>query len=211
MCLRAEEVSKVVKSWESRVVRDQEIFDCLCVGGCVRRWRVAVRRVGYDAQAFLAPNGGTGKGLQLRNLLGPFVDSFIGFASNTPNPSGVSLIQEGAAKYNVWQQFSLPASLRRHKIDLFLAPYNTAPFFLPASVELVLVLHDTILMKGFRKPDLGGRVRDLYRRFQIPPSVARSRVVLTVSNHARSEILDAFPQADVRVIPCTIDEAWFHA
>jgi glycosyltransferase involved in cell wall biosynthesis len=165
-------------------------------------------KVGYDAQAFLA-SGGTGKGLQLRNLLGPFADRFIGFASNAPNPSGVPLIREGAAGYAMWQQLSLPALLRRHKIDLFLAPYNTAPFFLPRSVDLALVLHDTILMKGFRKPDLRGRFLDFYRRTQIPPSVSRSRVVLTVSEHARAEILEVFPRADVRVIPCTIGAEWF--
>jgi glycosyltransferase involved in cell wall biosynthesis len=167
-------------------------------------------KVGYDGQAFLSPNGGTGKGLQLRNLLGPYANSFVGFASTTPNRSGFPLVQEGAARYSIWQQVSLPASLARHKIDLFLAPYNTAPFFLPQRVDLALVLHDTILMKGFRKPDLRGRVSDHYRRLQIAPSVARSRVVLTVSEHARSEILEAFPQANVRVIPCTIDRAWFH-
>jgi glycosyltransferase involved in cell wall biosynthesis len=170
-----------------------------------------MRRVGYDGQAFLSPNGGTGKGLQLRNLLGPFLHRFAGFASNSPNPSGISLIQEGAARYNVWQQFSLPASLRRHHIDVFLAPYNTAPFFLPSRVDLLLVLHDTILLKDFRKPDLKGKLRDRYRRMQIPASVARAKVVVTVSRHARSEILAAFPQVDVRVIPCTIDDGWFHA
>jgi glycosyltransferase involved in cell wall biosynthesis len=169
-----------------------------------------MRRVGYDGQAFLSPNRGTGKGLQLRNLLGPYLHRFTGFASNSPNPSGVSLVQEGAARYNVWQQFSLPASLRRHNIDVFLAPYNTAPFFLPSRVELLLVLHDTTLMKDFRKADLKGKLRDRYRRMQIPASVARARVVITVSQHARSEILAAFPKANVRVIPCTIDEAWFH-
>jgi glycosyltransferase involved in cell wall biosynthesis len=166
-------------------------------------------RVGYDAQAFLMPNGGTGKGLQLRNLLGPFIESFVGFASNAPNRSKYPLVQEGVANYRLWQQVSLPLSLTRHKIDLFLAPYNTAPLLLPPRVGLILVLHDTILMKGFRKPDLHGRFVDFYRRSQIPPSVARSRVVLTVSQHARSEILAAFPRADVRVIPCSIDAEWF--
>jgi glycosyltransferase involved in cell wall biosynthesis len=168
-----------------------------------------MRRVGYDGQAFLSPNGGTGKGLQLRNLLGPYLHRFTGFASNSPNPSSVSLIQEGAARYNVWQQFSLPVSLRRHNIDVFLAPYNTAPFFLPSGVELLLVLHDTILLKDFRKADWKGKLRDRYRRMQIPASVTRARVVVTVSQHARSEILEAFPKANVRVIPCTIDEGWF--
>jgi glycosyltransferase involved in cell wall biosynthesis len=168
-----------------------------------------MRRVGYDGQAFLSPNGGTGKGLQLRNLLGPFVHTFTGFASNAPNTSGLPLVQEGAAGYNAWQQLSLPASLRRHRIDLFLAPYNVAPFFLPRGVQLLLVLHDTIHLKGFRKPDLRGRLMDRYRRFQIPASVARASIVLTVSEHARGEILAIFPRANVRVIPCAVPHAWF--
>jgi glycosyltransferase involved in cell wall biosynthesis len=166
-------------------------------------------RVGYDAQAFLSPNGGTGKGLQLRNLLGPFIGNFVGFASTDPNASGMPLVQEGASGYHLWQQVSLPRSLRRHKIDIFLAPYNTASFFLPSHVCLILVLHDTILMKGFRKPDIRGRLIDFYHRSQIPPSVARAQIVLTVSEHARAEILAAFPGANVRIIPCTIPVEWF--
>ena len=175
---------------------------------CVQRSHL-VRKVGYDAQAFLAPNGGAGKGLQLRNLVGPFMESFVGFASNTSHCSGYSLVQEGAANYRLWQQISLPISLQRHKIDLFLAPYNNAPLLLPPRVELILVLHDTTMLKGFRKPDVRGRLMDFYTRCQIPPAVARSRVVLTVSEHSRSEIMRAFPKANVRVIPCTIDAKWF--
>jgi glycosyltransferase involved in cell wall biosynthesis len=66
-------------------------------------------------------------------------------------------------------------------------------------------------MKGFRKTQLRARLADFYRRRQVPPAVARSRVVVTVSEHARSEILKEFPRADVRVIPCTIDLGWFRA
>ncbi len=166
-------------------------------------------RVGYDAQAFLSPNGGTGKGAQLRNLVGPFLDTFHGFASTDPNHSGMPLIREGLAGHNLWQQFSLPGSLLRHKIDIFLAPYNVAPIRLPGRIDVILVLHDTILMKDFRKRDLRGRLMDRYRRWLIPRSVARSKIVLTVSENARSEILSAFPWANVRVIPCTIPEKWF--
>ena len=50
---------------------------------------------------------------------------------------------------------------------------------------------------------------DAYRRFQIPLAVSRARIVLTVSKHSRSEILRIFPQADVRVISCTVPEAWY--
>lgn len=166
-------------------------------------------KVGYDAQAFLSPNGGTGKGLQLRNLLGPFAEQFSGFASTESSHSALSLIQEGAAGYTVWQQFSLPRSLSRHGIDLFLAPYNTAPFVLPRKTALVLVLHDMILMKDFRNASFRNRLKDVYRRWQIPASVRRAKIVLTVSEHARGEILQAFPKANVRVIPCTVAEHWY--
>jgi glycosyltransferase involved in cell wall biosynthesis len=158
-------------------------------------------RVGYDAQAFLSGNAGTGKGAHLRTLLGPFLDRFVGFASTDPNISGLPLVQEGASGYNVWQQLSLPSSLRRHRIDLFLAPSNTAPRFLPTGIDLVLVLHDTILMQGFRKPDIRGQILDKYRRWQIPYSVARARLVVTVSDTARADRLNAFPN--------TVPSRWF--
>lgn len=166
-------------------------------------------RVGYDAQAFLSPNGGTGKGAQLRTLIGPFIDRFVGFASTDPNPTGMPLVQEGRPGHTLWQEFSLPGSLRRHEIDVFLAPYNVASFYLPRRVELILVLHDMILLKKFAKPDLRGRLLGIYRRWQIPASIRRASIVLTVSEHARSEILAAFPRAKVRVISCTVSQAWF--
>jgi glycosyltransferase involved in cell wall biosynthesis len=166
-------------------------------------------RIGYDAQTFLSSNGGLGKGLQLRNLLGRHIESFAGFATPAPNHSGIKLIQEGASRHRIWQQVSLPNSLRRHKIDLFLAPENTAPFFLPSSVRLILVLHDTIPLQGFRQRDLKPRLMDTYLRRQIPASVSRAEVILTVSEYSRSEILRVFPDAHVRVIPCTIPETWF--
>jgi glycosyltransferase involved in cell wall biosynthesis len=50
---------------------------------------------------------------------------------------------------------------------------------------------------------------DTYLRRQIPASVSRAEVILTVSEYSRSEILHAFPGANVRVIPCTISETWF--
>jgi glycosyltransferase involved in cell wall biosynthesis len=166
-------------------------------------------KIAYDAQAFLSSNGGTGKGSQLKNLLGPYADQFVGFASTDPNPSGLPLVQEGLSGYTAWQQFSLPRSLKRHGARVFLSPYNVAPFFLPRSIDLVLVLHDLILMQGFRKRDPKGRLMDAYRRWQIPHSVRRARIVLTVSEHSRTEILKRFPHANVHVIPCTLPEQWF--
>jgi len=168
-----------------------------------------VRRVGYDGQAFLTRNGGTGKGAQLRTLLGPFIRQFTGFASTDPNFGDIPLIQEGLAGYNLWQQISLPRSLGRHKIDVFLASSNTAPLRLPRKIELVLVLHDMIIMKDYQKPETRAWLLDRYRRRLIPASVARAELVLTVSEHARQEILQAFPRARVHVISCTVPQPWF--
>jgi glycosyltransferase involved in cell wall biosynthesis len=166
-------------------------------------------KVGYDAEALLSPNGGLGKGAQLRNLLGPYIECFTGFATCAPNLAGMRLIQEGHFKHRLWQQLSLPRILKRHKIDLFLAPENTAPFFMPSSVRLVLVLHDTILLEGFRHAGFKAWVINAYQKKQVAASVSRAELVLTVSEHSRSEILRFFPGSNIRVIPCTIQKEWF--
>lgn len=166
-------------------------------------------KVGYDAQAFLFAHGGAGKGAQLRTLLGRHSARFIGFTSRERNAARCQFVQEGLRGHTLWEQISLPGSLRKHKIDIFLAPENTAPYFLPHSVRLILVLHDTILLQRYKQTRAKAQLMHAYRRAQIPYSVARAETILTVSEHSRSEILRLFPGKDVRVIPCTIGAAWF--
>jgi glycosyltransferase involved in cell wall biosynthesis len=166
-------------------------------------------RVAYDAQAFLSPNGGTGKGVQLRNLLGPFADAFLGFATKGKNYGEHPLIQGGIGGYRVWQQVSLPVFLRRWKADYFLAPYNTAPLLIPRQTKLILVLHDGICLGSYVGNDLPGRIDHAYRHYLVTKAVLRAHVVLTVSEYSKRQILDRFPKADVRVIPCSIAPSWF--
>lgn len=169
-------------------------------------------RVGYDAHALVAADKGTGKGRQLRNILGDKLSQFVGFAPPGPSvqgPSGLSLVQRGPSKYLVWQQTELPRMIQRAKLDVFLAPYNTAPLLLPRKTTLVLVLHDLIALEEF--PGVNLRLRILFSiwRFLIPRAVARAHVILTVSEYSRQQILGRFPSARVEVIPCTIPESWF--
>jgi glycosyltransferase involved in cell wall biosynthesis len=166
-------------------------------------------RVAYDAQAFLAPNGGTGKGVQLRNLLGPYADTFVGFAAKGKNHSLQPIIQEGLASYQLWQQISLPFLLHKWRADFFLAPYNIAPLFIPRRTKLILVLHDLILLDRFDVPGLRQRLNNEFRRFLIPKAVSRAHVVLTVSSFVRKQILERFPSTRVEVIPCSIARSWF--
>lgn len=166
-------------------------------------------RVAYDAQAFLSPNGGTGKGVQLRNLLGPFASTFLGFATKGTNYADHSLIQGGIGGHRVWEQLSLPVLLRRWEVDYFLAPYNTAPLLVPKHTKLILVLHDAICLGNYSGKDFRGRVDHAYRHLLATKAVARAHAVLTVSEYSKRQILDRFPEAQVQVIPCSIASSWF--
>lgn len=166
-------------------------------------------KFGYDAQAIVAQDKGGGKGRQLRNLLGDHIRTFIGFAPSGPPVPALPVKRCGPAKYLVWQQTTLNIMIREARLDVFLAPYNTAPLLLPSRTKLVLVLHDLIPLLDF--PSVRPRLRILIAiwRFQIPRSVRRSHIILTVSNFSRDEILQHYPGKRVIVIPCTIPEDWF--
>jgi glycosyltransferase involved in cell wall biosynthesis len=170
----------------------------------------AALRVAYDARALVSGDGGTGKGMQLRNLIDSRWAQFQGYAP----PAGrqklaAGIVQGGNGRYLIWQQASLPRLLKPWKPDVFLAPYNTAPLLLPRHTQLVLVLHDLILLQSFGATTTRARIVNSYRRRLIPLSVARSSYVLTVSEFSRDRILEHFPEARVIVIPCTIAESWF--
>jgi glycosyltransferase involved in cell wall biosynthesis len=167
-------------------------------------------RVAYDASAFLSWNGGKGKGVQLNNLLGNYTSQFIGLAPPGKNYAAHAIIQDGLARYQTWQQISLPMLLRKWRADFFLAPYNIAPLVIPKRTRLILVLHDLILLeKQFDPSDLRRKWNNKYRRFLIRQAVGRAEIVLTVSHYSRLQIEGRFPGVRVRVIPCRISASWF--
>jgi glycosyltransferase involved in cell wall biosynthesis len=166
-------------------------------------------RVAYDAQAFLSPNRGLGKGVQLRSLLGQYSDTFVGFATKGHNYSDQILVQAGLSRYKLWQQISLPYLLRQWSADIFLAPYNTAPLVIPEQTKLILVLHDLILLERFGESNLRQKINNKSRCFLIPRAVSRAHIVLTVSSYSRQQITQRFPAARVQVIPCSTDRSWF--
>ncbi len=170
----------------------------------------AALRVAYDALALVSGDGGTGKGMQLRNLIDSRWAQFQGYAPPVGKQKRIAaIVQGGNRRYLIWQQASLPRMLKPWKPDVFLAPYNTAPLWLPRHTRLVLVLHDLILLQSFGPTTPRARIVNSYRRRLIPLSVARSSYVLTVSEFSRNRILEKFPEARVIVIPCTIPESWF--
>jgi glycosyltransferase involved in cell wall biosynthesis len=166
-------------------------------------------KIGYDAQAIVAQDKGGGKGRQLRNLLGKHISTFVGFAPSGPPVPAIPVKRGGPAKYLVWQQTTLNFMIRNAGLDVFLAPYNTAPLLLPSRTKLILVLHDLIPLLDFPNVRLRLRILLSIWRFEIPRSVKRAHIILTVSNFSRDEILQRYPSKRVIVIPCTIPEDWF--
>jgi glycosyltransferase involved in cell wall biosynthesis len=159
---------------------------------------------------FASVQSATGKGLQLRNLISSPVARFQGYApSPRSGPGTAGIVHGGSRRYLLWQQTSLPRLIRPWEPDVFLAPYNIAPLWLPRGVKLLLVLHDLILLEGFKASSARARLVNHYRRRMIPPSVTRSHAVITVSQFSRDQILKSFPGTRVTVLPCTIAESWF--
>lgn len=166
-------------------------------------------RVAYDAQAFLSANGGTGKGIYLRNFIAPYSDSFLGLATRGQSYYEHRLIQQGLSRYHPWHQISLPYLLHKLRADYFVAPYNTAPLIIPKRTRLVLVLHDLILLERLHSFSLRQRLDNEYRRFLIPKAVSRAHIVVTVSSYVKRQIEERFPSAQVHAIPNTIAASWF--
>lgn len=103
--------------------------------------------------------------------------------------------------YADWEQLKLLKAVKRTKIDVLHCTANTAPVFSP--VPLVLTLHDiiyleTIDFKGTAYQNLG----NLYRRFVVPKIVKKAKVILTVSQFEKENIIKRLnlPEEKVQVL-----------
>jgi glycosyltransferase involved in cell wall biosynthesis len=166
-------------------------------------------KVAYDAKAFVDADHGTGKGAQLRTLLGSFGPLFTGLAPPGPNNSSLPLIQRGTSRYLLWQQTALPRLLAELKPDVFLAPYNTAPLRIPSETKLVSVVHDLILLETLSEAPIARRLRDAYRAVLLEHAIRRSSLVLTVSQFTAGKLRQRYPESNLRVINCTVPPSWF--
>ncbi len=102
---------------------------------------------------------------------------------------------------HVWEQAVLPARARNRK--LIYCPANLAP--IAAADRYVVVIHDAAAL---RMPEAYSRTYAAYQRRLLPLIARRARLVLTVSEFARSELVEllAVPAERVEVIPGGVDE-----
>ncbi|MFT3824949.1 MAG: glycosyltransferase family 1 protein [Chitinophagaceae bacterium] len=103
--------------------------------------------------------------------------------------------------YADWEQFKLPAAVKKQKLDFLHCTSNTAP--IAPGVPLLLTLHDIIFLekvefKGTAYQNFG----NLYRRFVVPRVVKKSKLILTVSHFERNNILQQLhlPEEKVEVV-----------
>lgn len=105
------------------------------------------------------------------------------------------------SSYFTWEQFGLSKMIRKDKIDVLHSTCNTSTLF--SNVPIILTLHDIIYLeqldfKGTAYQNFG----NIYRRFIVPLIVAKSEIIITVSNFERKTILEKFklPEDKVKVI-----------
>lgn len=88
----------------------------------------------------------------------------------------------------LWREHVLlPSACKRENIDLLHCPKSAIPFYSPCPV--VVTLHDLIPIKH---PETEKFTARIYWRLQIPIAARRSAFIITVSEHARQEIMTGF-------------------
>lgn len=103
--------------------------------------------------------------------------------------------------YADWEQIRLVRQLKKMKVDFLHCTANTAPLFSP--VPLLVTVHDIIYLEkvsfeGTAYQNFG----NIYRRFIVPKISKKAKLILTVSEFERKNIIEKlrFPEEKVRVL-----------
>ncbi len=101
--------------------------------------------------------------------------------------------------YLLWEQWILPRAVRKAKVELLHCTSNTAP--LHCTVPLILTLHDIIYLteKKGNSRSFYQLLGWYYRRWNVPRIIDRCKQIITVSETARTNILNHFPQSGSRL------------
>jgi glycosyltransferase involved in cell wall biosynthesis len=172
-------------------------------------------RIGIDARELSGKP--TGVGRHLAGLLGAWQASpraarhtFVLFTTDKAAEKGVRpLFFDGAEKrgrtpFSIevvpgaggtwWEQTALARAANRAQLDVFFAPGYTAPLRL--TMPSVVLVHDL----SFASHPEWFRMREgLRRRLLTKWAAARAKIILTVSQTARQEILDTYNLPEHRV------------
>jgi glycosyltransferase involved in cell wall biosynthesis len=102
------------------------------------------------------------------------------------------IINIKSPSYLLWEQWELPKKVKSVKLDMLHCTSNTAP--LKLSCPLVLTLHDIIFLEG-QASNTATRYQQLgriYRRWNVPQTVAKAKKIITVSDYENQVIAAYF-------------------
>jgi glycosyltransferase involved in cell wall biosynthesis len=161
-------------------------------------------RIGIDARELCGKP--TGVGRHLSGLLGAWsADAYISRATFvlyapeniSPLPRNAELRVVPGTAGTMWEQSALPKAAKHDNLDVFFAPGYTSPLLL--TVPTVVLVHD---ISFTAHPEWFRWKEGMRRRWLTRLSAEHARLVLTVSDVARREILSHFglPDACVRRI-----------
>lgn len=110
------------------------------------------------------------------------------------------IVRVKGSPYPVWEQFMLPPIVKKYGIDVLHCTANTAP--LNSSAPIITTLHDIIYLEklNLTQGSMYQRIGNLYRRWNVPRTVKKSKVITTVSNFERQRILDHFDLPEEKVV-----------
>ncbi len=91
-------------------------------------------------------------------------------------------------KYSLSELFSFNGPIRDRRADLFYSPHYTLPFGLPCPA--VVTIHDLIHLKYKSR---FGPLGKQYAKFMVGHAVKESRIILTDSEHSKSDIATISP------------------
>jgi glycosyltransferase involved in cell wall biosynthesis len=164
-------------------------------------------RIGIDARELCGRPTGVGRYLQglLAEWAVPGTDrghEFLLYASEDPSPGldtrrfAPRILAGGSGVW--WEQVTLGRAAARDNLDVFFAPgYTTAVLM---GVPTVVAIHD---LSYFAHPEWFRPREGLRRRWFTAQTAARARLVVTISEFSRRELIERLgvPPGRIRVIP----------
>ncbi len=115
----------------------------------------------------------------------PDVDNQV--IRETPN---FHIVELGGGPYPTWEQIALPKAAKKYQCDLLHCTSNTGP--VNTSIPLMITLHDIIYMESLSLLKKDGtwyqKLGNVYRRWNVPVVVRKSKSVITVSDFERERI-----------------------
>jgi len=109
-------------------------------------------------------------------------------------PDNFSLRKLRVSPYTVWEQFILPYYIYKDGIDVFHATSYLIPIMCPC--PMVVTIHDLCLKVNPNWYSFGGFKRFLakiYYEFMNTFAINKAKQIITVSNFAKKEILEFYP------------------